>query len=99
MSTASDGSDFATFMRFKQWESKNQRLVGNPHPSNGSQNLVNQVQRPTLQRLSPSRSRPQPYRQPPPLNPADFSTILQALDDVKKSQDEIYVALNTLQNV
>jgi hypothetical protein len=62
MSTASDGSDFATFVRiYKQWgESRNQRLEGNPHPLTGSQHPTNQVQPPIAQRLSPSRSRPQP---------------------------------------
>jgi hypothetical protein len=93
MSTATDGSDFATFFRmYKQWgESRNQRLEGNPHP----------LQRPIVQRLSPSRSRPQPqpYQQPPLRNPADVSILLQALDDVKKRQDEIYVTLNSLQTM
>ena len=32
-------------------------------------------------------------------NPADFSILLQALDDVKKRQDEIYVTLNSLQTM
>ena len=101
MSTASDGSDFATFFRmYKQWgESRNQRLEGNPHPLTGSQHPTNQVQRPIVQRPSPSRSRPQPYQQPPLRNPADLSILLQALDDVKKRQDEIYVDLNSLQTL
>ncbi|KAH6667766.1 hypothetical protein B0J14DRAFT_171807 [Halenospora varia] len=85
-------SDFATFIRmYKQWgESRNQRLEANPQPLAGSQHSTNQVQRPVPQHLPPSRSRPQPYRQPPLRNPADFSTLLQALDDVKKRHDEIY---------
>lgn len=101
MSTASDGSDFATFFRlYKQWgESRNQRFEGNPHPLTGSQHPTNQVQRPIVQRLSPPRSRPQPYQQPPLRNPADVSILLQALDDVKKRQDEIYVTLNSLQTM
>jgi hypothetical protein len=103
MPTASDGSDFATFVRmYKQWgESRNQRLEGNPHPLTGSQHPTNQVQRPIAQRLSPSRSRPQPqpYQQPPLRNPADVSILLQALDGVKKRQDEIYVTLNSLQTM
>jgi hypothetical protein len=99
MSTASDGSDFASFYRlYKQWESKNQRLESNPHPLTGSQHPTNQVQRPIAQRLSPSRSRLQPYQQPL-RNPADASILLQALDDVKKRQDEIYVSLNSLQTM
>jgi hypothetical protein len=101
MSTASDGSDLETFFRmYKQWgESRNQRFEGNPHPLTGSQHPTNQVQRPIVQRLSPSRSRPQPYQQPPLRNPADVSILLQALDGVKKRQDEIYVTLNSLQTM
>ena len=102
MSTASDGPDFATFVRmYKQWEgSRNQRLEGNPHPLTGSQ-PTNHVQRPIAQRLSPSRSRPQPqpqpYQQPPLRNPADVSILLQALDEVKKRQDKTYASLHSLQ--
>ena len=100
MSTASDGSDLETFFRmYKQWgESRNQRFEGNPYPLTGSQHPANQVQRPIVQRLSPSRSRPQPqpYQQPPLRNPADVSILLQALNDVKKRQYDIYVTLNSL---
>ncbi|PVH71243.1 hypothetical protein DL98DRAFT_521154 [Cadophora sp. DSE1049] len=101
MSTASESSDFATFVRmYKQWgESRNRRLEGNLHPLAASQHLTNPVQHPTAQRLSPARSRPQPYRQPPLRNPADFSTFSQALDYVKKRQDEIHMTLNALQTM
>ncbi|KAH8590346.1 hypothetical protein B0O99DRAFT_691572 [Bisporella sp. PMI_857] len=99
MSTLSEGSNFATFVRmYKQWgESRNQRLEGLPQPLAGFQHPTNQAQRPTPQLLSPSQSRPQSYRHPPLQNPADFSTFFQALDDVKRGQDEIDVAINTLQ--
>ncbi|KAG9230595.1 hypothetical protein BJ875DRAFT_471780 [Amylocarpus encephaloides] len=98
MSTASEGPDFATFVRmYKQWgEFRNQRLEGHPHPLAASQHPTNQVQRSIPQRLSSSRPRPQPYQQPPSRNPATF---FQALDDVKKRQDEIYVAVNALHTI
>ncbi|PVH71513.1 hypothetical protein DL98DRAFT_521015, partial [Cadophora sp. DSE1049] len=91
-------SDFATVVRmYKQWgESRKQRLEGNLHPLAASQHPTNPVQHPTAQRLSPARARPQPYQQPPLRDPADFSTFSQALDDVKKRQDEIHMALNAL---
>jgi hypothetical protein len=99
MSNYNEASDFATFYRmYKQIESENQRVESTiqPQQSAGSRNPTVQAQRP---RLSPVRPRPQSYRQAPLRNNPELLTFFRAFDEIKKGLDDIFAALNNLQNM
>lgn len=91
MSSGNAGRDFEAFFQlYRQWEQEQgsapQTSPAAPHHPTA------QVQRPTPQRPSPSRTRVQSHRQSLMRTSPELSVYIQGIEDIKKRQDDILAA-------